>query len=62
MMKKANYGEVSTPLEGKDVMNSQLLKPGAREPSSHQTGSNDQKRQVKKGGPFGKLGGRSFGG
>lgn len=62
MNKKGNYGEVSTPIEGKDAMSGALLKPGAREPSSHQTGSNDQKRQVKKGGPFGKLGGRSFGG
>jgi len=48
-----------TPMSGKDARDGNLLKPGAREPSSHQTGSNNQERQVKKAGQFGKLGGRS---
>lgn len=57
-MKSGGFS-TKTPMTGKSATDGNLLKAGAREPSSHQTGSNNQERQVKKAGTFGKLGGRS---
>lgn len=44
----------------KDVKDTKMLQPGAREPESFQVGSNDITRDVRKHGPFGGLGGRGF--
>lgn len=49
------------PAEGKDMRETALLKPGAREPASTQTGTNVLKPSTTTHKKFGKLGNRGMG-
>lgn len=57
-MPKMNSNANSFPMEGNDKWKDKALKPGAREPSSTQTGDNKMTRFTKKHPKFGTLGGR----
>ena len=60
MPKNTQYNyDADYPMEGKNVDQTDLNKPGAKEP--YADGTNEVKRQKTKHGPFGKLGAKSFG-
>ncbi len=52
----------TAPVEGVDVKDTNMLKPGAREKSEFTSGESNLKKDFKKKGSFGQLGSRGYGG